>query len=47
MRVVVGLLLTLVLCDAAAADPKLLFEVKGLEQPESVVYGPRPPATKP
>ena len=40
MRFVVGLLLTLVLCDAAAADPKLLFEVKGLEQPESVVQDP-------
>ena len=34
MRFLVGLLLTLVLCDAAAADPKLLFEMKGLEQPE-------------
>ncbi len=40
MRFVVGLLLTLVLCDAAAADPKLLFEVKGLEQPELVVQDP-------
>ena len=40
MRFVVGLLLTLVLCDAAVADPKLLFEVKGLEQPESVVQDP-------
>jgi sugar lactone lactonase YvrE len=40
MRLVVGLLLALCLCDAAAADPKLLFEVKGLEQPESVVQDP-------
>ena len=40
MRFVVGLLLTLFLCDAAAADLKLLFEVKGLEQPESVVQDP-------
>jgi len=40
MRVVVGLLLTLIFCNAAAAKPKLLWEVKGLEQPESVVQDP-------
>jgi DNA-binding beta-propeller fold protein YncE len=39
MRFAVGLLLALFVCHAtgAAAAPKLLFEVKGLEQPESVV----------
>jgi sugar lactone lactonase YvrE len=40
MRFVVGLLLTLILCNAATAAPKLLWEVKGLEQPESVVHDP-------
>jgi sugar lactone lactonase YvrE len=40
MRVVVGLLLTLISCNTAAAKPKLLWEVKGLEQPESVVQDP-------
>jgi sugar lactone lactonase YvrE len=40
MRFVVGLLATLIFCNAAAADPKLLWEVKGLEQPESVVQDP-------
>ena len=30
MRLVVGLMVTLIFCDAAAAEPKLLFEVKGL-----------------
>ena len=40
MRLVVGLLLTLIACGSAAADPKLLWEVKGLEQPESVVQDP-------
>jgi sugar lactone lactonase YvrE len=40
MRFVVGLLLALLFCAPAAAAPKLLFEVKGLEQPESVVQDP-------
>ena len=40
MRLVVGLLVTLIFCDAAAAGPKLLWEVKDLEQPESVVQDP-------
>ena len=40
MRFVVGLLLALLFCNQAAAEPKLLFEVKGLEQPESVVQDP-------
>jgi sugar lactone lactonase YvrE len=40
MRLVVGLLLTLVLCHQAVAEPKLLWQVKGLEQPESVVQDP-------
>lgn len=40
MRLVLGLLLTLVLCTDAAAAPKLLWEVKGLAQPESVVQDP-------
>jgi DNA-binding beta-propeller fold protein YncE len=40
MRVWVGLVLTLIFCTAAAAAPKLLWEVKGLAQPESVVQDP-------
>jgi sugar lactone lactonase YvrE len=40
MRFVVGVLLALLFCSQAAAEPKLLFEVKGLEQPESVVQDP-------
>jgi hypothetical protein len=41
MRLVVSLVLTVILCaTAAAAEPKLLWEVKGLEQPESVVQDP-------
>jgi len=40
MRFVIGLLAALLVCDAAAAEPKLVFEVKGLEQPESVVQDP-------
>ena len=41
MRVLVGLALTLLLCTSAAtAAPKLLWEVKGLAQPESVVQDP-------
>ncbi len=40
MRFVVGLLLALFFCHQAAAAPKLLWEVKGLEQPESVVQDP-------
>jgi len=40
MRFVVGLLLALLFCNEAVADPKLLWEVKGLEQPESVVQDP-------
>ncbi|MBC8012878.1 MAG: PQQ-binding-like beta-propeller repeat protein [Methyloceanibacter sp.] len=39
MRLVVGLFVTLICCTAAA-DPKLLWEAKGLEQPESVVQDP-------
>jgi sugar lactone lactonase YvrE len=38
MRVLVGFALTLLLCSSAAtAAPKLLWEAKGLAQPESVV----------
>jgi sugar lactone lactonase YvrE len=40
MRVFFGLAVTLILCDAAIAAPKLLWEVKGLAQPESVVQDP-------
>jgi sugar lactone lactonase YvrE len=40
MRFVIGLLAALLVYDAAAAEPKLMFEVKGLEQPESVVQDP-------
>ena len=40
MRLVVGLALTLLFCNAAAAAPRLLWEVKDLEQPESVVQDP-------
>lgn len=40
MRLVVALLAALLVCDEAAAAPKLLLEVKGLEQPESVVQDP-------
>jgi sugar lactone lactonase YvrE len=40
MRVFVGLVLGLILADAAQAAPKLLWEVKGLAQPESVVQDP-------
>jgi sugar lactone lactonase YvrE len=41
MRPVVVLLLTLTLCNsAAAAAPRLLWEVKDLQQPESVVQDP-------
>jgi hypothetical protein len=40
MRLVVGLVVTLIFCNPAAAKPKLLWEVKGLEQPESVVQDP-------
>jgi sugar lactone lactonase YvrE len=41
MRPAVGLILTLILCgNAAAAGPKLLWEAKGLAQPESVVQDP-------
>lgn len=40
MRFVLGLLLAVLLCNEAAAEPKLVFEVKGLEQPESVVQDP-------
>jgi sugar lactone lactonase YvrE len=40
MRVFFGLVLTLILCTAASAAPKLLWEVKGLAQPESVVQDP-------
>jgi sugar lactone lactonase YvrE len=41
MRLVLGFLLALIVLDhSAAAAPKLLWEVKGLEQPESVVPDP-------
>jgi sugar lactone lactonase YvrE len=40
MRVFFGLAFTLFFCTAAAAAPKLLWEVKGLAQPESVVQDP-------
>jgi sugar lactone lactonase YvrE len=40
MRLVVGLFVTLIFCDAASAAPRLLWEVKGLAQPESVVQDP-------
>ena len=40
MRFVVGLLLAFFFCNQAVAAPKLLWEVKGLEQPESVVQDP-------
>lgn len=40
MRVFFGLAVTFILCSAAAAAPKLLWEVKGLAQPESVVQDP-------
>ncbi len=40
MRLVVGVLLALLFCTAAAAEPKLQFEVKGLAEPESVVQDP-------
>jgi sugar lactone lactonase YvrE len=40
MRVLVVLALTLIFSAAAAAAPKLLWEAKGLAQPESVVQDP-------
>ena len=40
MRLVVGLAITLMLCTAVAAAPRLLWEVKDLEQPQSVVQDP-------
>jgi sugar lactone lactonase YvrE len=40
MRLVVGLAITLMLCTAVAAAPRLLWEVKDLKQPESVVQDP-------
>jgi sugar lactone lactonase YvrE len=40
MRFAVAILLALLLCTEAAAEPKLVFETKGLEQPESVVQDP-------
>lgn len=40
MRLIVGLILSLILTGAAAAAPRLLWEVKGLAQPESVVQDP-------
>jgi hypothetical protein len=40
MRIAVGLLLAFCFCNQAAAAPKLLWEVRGLEQPESVVQDP-------
>jgi DNA-binding beta-propeller fold protein YncE len=40
MRVLAGLVLTLIFCTDATAAPKLLWEVKGLAEPESVVQDP-------
>jgi sugar lactone lactonase YvrE len=40
MRLVFALFLTLIFGTAAAAAPRLLWEVKDLEQPESVVQDP-------
>ena len=40
MRVFVGLVVTVMLCTGATAAPKLLWEVKGLAQPELVVQDP-------
>jgi sugar lactone lactonase YvrE len=40
MRLVLGLLLAVMIGHSAMAAPKLLWEVKGLEQPESVVPDP-------
>lgn len=40
MRVFSWLAVTFILCSAAAAAPRLLWEVKGLAQPESVVQDP-------
>ena len=41
MRSILGLVLTVILVSAAAAaEPKLIWEAKGLAQPESVVYDP-------
>ena len=40
MRVAVAVLLVLFLCAEAVAAPQLVFETKGLEQPESVVQDP-------
>jgi len=41
MRSILGLVLTVILVNAAAAaEPKLIWETKGLAQPESVVYDP-------
>jgi sugar lactone lactonase YvrE len=40
MRLVLGLVLTAILVSTAAAEPKLLWEAKGLAQPESVVHDP-------
>jgi len=42
MRLILGLVLAVILSSAtaAAAEPKLVWEVKGLSQPESVVHDP-------
>jgi sugar lactone lactonase YvrE len=41
MRLILGLVLSTILAGtAAAAEPKLIWEAKGLAQPESVVYDP-------
>jgi sugar lactone lactonase YvrE len=40
MRVPIGLVLALIFCTSADAAPKLLWEVKGLAQPDSVVQDP-------
>ncbi|MGV1014566.1 MAG: SMP-30/gluconolactonase/LRE family protein, partial [Methyloceanibacter sp.] len=40
MRLVIGLLLTLIATTAAQAEPKLLWETKGLAEPEAVLQDP-------
>src|SRR5665648_735986 len=42
MRLILGLVLAVILSSAtaAAAEPKLVWEVKGLSQPDSVVHDP-------
>jgi sugar lactone lactonase YvrE len=40
MRLLLSLVLTVILAGTAAAEPKLLWEAKGLAQPESVAHDP-------